>query len=422
MIQIKKSLTGRLSAKQSLSGKLNNPTIKVYPGLENLVITPSAQEQTFKSSKYGYNEIIAKGVTSEIDEDIKAENIREGINILGIDGSYKGVDTSDATATAEEILKGKTAYVNNEKLTGTIEEYDGSYEGAGLPLTTESLNITPSTEEQSYSGLYDNVTVEGASELLPENIVKDKTIFGVTGIAKSTNLKITNAMYLFTNGARLDYLNELLSLCENITSTKYMFNYCDSLTTLDLSNLDTSSVTDMSSMLYNCKAITDLDLSNFNTSNVTTMDYIFGGCNELTNLNVSSFDTSKVTVASNMFAYCSSLINLDLSNFDFSKVYNIKNCFSSCSNLTNLKSFKNLGKCYTRSANYSNYKLDLSTCSKLTHESLMDIINNLYDLNLSYNVAGGGTLCTQQLALGSTNLAKLTSDEIAIATAKRLVC
>jgi hypothetical protein len=62
--------------------------------------------------------------------------------------------------------------------------------------------------------------------------------------------------------------------------------------------------------------------------------------------------------------------------------------------------------------------LNLSTCTALTHDSLINVINGLYDLNLTYDVANGGTLYTQTLNLGSTNKAKLTAEEIAIATAK----
>lgn len=48
----------------------------------------------------------------------------------------------------------------------------------------------------------------------------------------------------------------------------------------------------------------------------------------------------------------------------------------------------------------------------------MNVINKLYDLNLTYDVANEGTLYRQTLKLGTTNRNKLTSDEIAKATNK----
>lgn len=70
----------------------------------------------------------------------------------------------------------------------------------------------------------------------------------------------------------------------NKDSTKNMFWNCTGLTSLDLSNFDTTKVTNMTSMFEYSPKLTSLDLSNFDTSNVTSMSKMFADCSSLSHI------------------------------------------------------------------------------------------------------------------------------------------
>ena len=115
-----------------------------------------------------------------------------------------------------------------------------------------------------------------------------------------------------------------------------MFSYVLDLTSLDLSNFDTSKVVNMSGMFSNMRGPTSLNLSNFDTSQVTDMSGMFSNVNHLTSLNLSNFSTSKVTDMSGMFSSMYALTSLNLSNFDTSQVTDMSGMFSNMLELTSL--------------------------------------------------------------------------------------
>ena len=185
-----------------------------------------------------------------------------------------------------------------------------------------------------------------------------------------------------------------------------MFNFCSSLTTIPLFN--TSNVTNMSSMFNACSSLTTIPL--FNTSNVTNMSSMFEYCEALTT--VPLFNTSNVTEIGGMFYYCPKLESLPL--FDFQNVIAINNTYNdflySCNSLTDVAGFKDLGKSFTGSSAIL-HNLILTNCPLLTRQSLLNIFNNLYDMNLT-----SVTDAKITIPLSLKNL--LSPEDIAIATNK----
>ena len=236
----------------------------------------------------------------------------------------------------------------------------------------------------------------------------------------SDDFKFTNADNLFYNytGSVVKYLD-----ISNATSARSMFYYCDNLITIP--QLDTSNVTKMDSMFYHCSSL--LTIPQLNTSKVTNMYNMFYNCDKL--ITIPQLDTSNVTNMSSMFSDCGNLITIPQLNT--SNVTNISYMFRGCSRLVSVplldcgkvtSTYNILNPSYygdhiylTDMGGFKNLKvdLDIQKAPNLTVQSLMNVINNLYDFR-----ANGDSTTTRTLQIGTTNLNKLTDDQKAVATNK----
>lgn len=278
----------------------------------------------------------------------------------------------------------------------------------------KNIEMTPFNNKRKWSDLVKNLPPLSCSS----NITSFSKFFAdYVGTTLTFNnfdtSNVTDMSYMFVN-SKIVSLNLNNFNTSNVTDMAYMFSGCNLLQELYVDNFDTSNVTTMTQMFGHCP-LTNLDISNFDTSNVTVMFDMFSSCSRLASIKFGDqFNTSKVRSFRDMFYWNASLKTLDLSGFDSSNIFNIADMFYRCDNLTEIKGcLQNLGQAYdtTKETNYSSYTLKLSDSIYLTHDSLTNIINGLYDIKTKGCKA-------QKLTLGTINLAKLTAEEIAIATEK----
>ena len=150
---------------------------------------------------------------------------------------------------------------------------------------------------------------------------------------------------------------------ENVTDCSNMFSYCRNITSFPI--LDTRNVTNMQSMFSECRGIKSIPA--IDTSKVTNMRAMFGYDDHITS--IPMLDTSNVTDMGYMFNNCYNLESIHMHGMKFS--------------------------------------FDIHYSTKFTREALVEILNNLATVTTS-----------RTLTMGSTNLAKLTDADKAIATGK----
>lgn len=329
-----------IEVKHTLNGELNASIIKEYPELEEIIVTPTLEGQELEPSKYGYSKVKIKAIpatdvtiapseeqqnlkgifkevninpiqveeiTTDLDfssgdaieitpqegtyikkttinkpTNLSPENIKSGETVCGIAGT--NADTSDADATSDDIAKGKSAYVNNEKVVGTMEvsEYNA------LSKTEIPSNTT------TYTCLAKIITK------IPDNLVMNGT----------------NGNYLFAN---CNYLDNVKIDMNKATSIVQGFYDCWNLTNIELNN--TNNITNWNSCFQNCTRLENLKV--FDTTKTKTMTNTFRECTKLSDeslnnilmmcINATSYNDNKtlstIGLNINQATRCQSLSN-----------------------------------------------------------------------------------------------------------------
>lgn len=372
----------------------------VLANLQEKEVIPTKETQEIVAEKQydGLSKVVVNAIPDEY-------IIPSGEININSNGTYDVTDKASANVNIPEKVLGTKTITSN----GTYKAVDDNLDGySEVTVETSGVNI------------WDYFIRKAASN-------QGEFIYYIKKLPVVDTSNLRTASYMFSGFMNLQEVP--LINTSKVTNMSYMFSNCSSLTEVPL--LDTSLVKDMTSMFNNCSKLKTIPL--FNTSNLTNMYGMFSGCNVIDNLPL--LDTSKVTRMNDTFKRCYDLKKIpeintenvtsynstfyncvtlyEIPALNASKVTDVNQTFLLCNKLKDFGGMLNLGEAYNtrQPANIPNYKLTLDDSPELTHDSLMNIINNLYDIKTKG--------CNPQgLILGGTNLGKLTSEEIAIATNK----
>ena len=372
--------------------KIHEEVRKVYPELENLTVRSRAEEQVFDhENSYGYDKVTVEPIEIKLQD----KNVSPNYNTQNVtaDGEYDGL----GTVTVNPIILN----LQNKEVTPSYE-------------------VQEVTADNGYDAL-EKVTVKAKTgydtddaDAVASDITAGKIAYGkdgkIIGSMTSSNNALINTQAYKHKGSYANFVMQYVTKAEidlsGFTDCRYAFADCQNLESLTLKGAEDGAILYIANMFTKC-----LELKNvpdFNTSNVLTADSCFRDCKSLKK--ITSLNVGKTTSMKEMFSGCTALE--EVCELDCKNNKNVQAMFNYDSNLTTLGGLKDLGKAYTGSSvNYTSYNLNLTTCTNLTKQSLLNVINGLYDL-ASHNKPAQG------LFLGEINLAKLTAEEIAIATNK----
>lgn len=325
---------------------------------------------------------------------------------------------SEATGGADlseyftEIISAGTnsvaGYINTIKKIPlmTISGTSCDYMFQACPFPEIPLLDTSRVTSMNY--MFRNSAIERIPLLDTSNVTNMASMFSGSKVTEVPNLNTSKvkSMGSMFYGSKIVNAPEMDT--SQVTSMASMFRECENL--VSVPSYNTSQVTSMAQMFYGCRKLEQI--GEYDTQNVTNMNGLFYNVDKLTK--IPNLNTSNVTNMSMMFYGFGNYSEVPL--LDCGNVTNIDRMFDvGKSTLTTLGGFKDLGKAYltTQSADFQQYRLDLDNLNNLTEQSIINVLDNLYD------IASKGC-ATQKVSFGSSNLNKLTSEagQTALANAR----
>ena len=305
--------------------------------LDTLNVTPTTSQQTLTptSPVDGWDEVVVAAVDASIDSDIQSQNIRQGVNILGVQGSYAptpNLQNKTVTPTIsqlvisadqnydgldEVIVNAVTSAIDQNIQPGNIKQgisilgTVGTYTGGGSNY--EQKSVTPDfssgdvtvTPDSGYDALA-SVVIQKDSDLTPQNVKSGVEINGIvgtyTGAGVILNEHPTSLAYAGSGDTNNNSHSDILPADSSWT------------TAVDLTNLNASN--GFRYVFYNNTTISSLDLRNWNFENITDVRYSFNGCSNLVTIQ-GTLRLDKCTTYTNMFTGCSKLEDCPITNFGF---------------------------------------------------------------------------------------------------------
>lgn len=211
-----------------------------------------------KVSQYGATKDDVQGAIDELYSIAKSEKCKDG---------YTKKSASDGYVCLKDIPTTNTITMGNDA------EGRLSSDGKTMIISgSGTLNVIPS----DYKTTLENIIIEDGIKTIPSNFCEGCSKLKEIYIAATVD-KIggSGTFHNCFNLVNITFASSNIYIDDY--GTNNMFSGCSSLTSLDLSNFDTSDVVDMSNMFSGCSSLTNLDLSNFDTSNVVDMFNMFSG-------------------------------------------------------------------------------------------------------------------------------------------------